>query len=698
MGLRPPGTITVEQTRRTAITIIRRNWHLLPYEQLLELLGWSADELAYTLQEDDFLWVKLGRLKPACAPIRWDPAAVSDPRTEQVRATVRQEFDRAPGRIQGKLLGFIPELSRPARRRTSSEPAATRFGDAPRFCSSYFSLFGDPLLNPDAAGFPAGYLAKLADAGVNGVWLHSVLYKLARFPWQPELSERMEERLANLRQLIERTAAFGIGVYLYLNEPRSMPLPFFDRYPDLRGAVEGDYAALCTSHRAVQEYLREAIASVCRSVPGLTAFFSITASENFTNCWSYHRGNACPRCGPRGAAEVIVEVNRVFQEGILRGGTGTKLISWDWGWRDQDAEAIIKGLPADMTQMSVSEWDLPICRGGVQTTVGEYSLSAIGPGPRARRHWAWAREAGRGCLAKIQAANTWELSAIPYVPALENTARHIANLREEGVGGLMLGWSLGGYPSPNLEVVAEMLAATESGDAPAVEGALQRVANRRYGKLLGPLVVEAWRTISAAFQEFPYHIGTVYNAPLQCGPANLLWPLPTQYRATMVGLAYDDLERWRSVYPPEVFADQLEHVANGFDRAVDRLESRVAEIPEESVSRGPRRALARELGLATSAALHFRSVARQTRFIVARDQLAHSLPAEERAAILERIRGLLHAEICSARTLYALQLADSRIGFEATNQYFYVPLDLVEKVLNCRALLNRYSEVDQAEP
>jgi hypothetical protein len=212
------------------------------------------------------------------------------------------------------------------------------------------------------------------------------------------------------------------------------------------------------------------------------------------------------------------------------------------------------------------------------------------------------------------------------------------------------------------------------------------------------LVVEAWRTISAAFQEFPYHIGTVYNAPLQCGPANLLWPLPTQYRATMVGLAYDDLERWRSVYPPEVFADQLEHVANGFDRAVDRLESRVAEIPEESVSRGPRRALARELGLATSAALHFRSVARQTRFIVARDQLAHSLPAEERAAILERIRGLLHAEICSARTLYALQLADSRIGFEATNQYFYVPLDLVEKVLNCRALLNRYSEVDQAEP
>jgi hypothetical protein len=32
---------------------------------------------------------------------------------------------------------------------------------------------------------------------------------------------------------------------------------------------------------------------------------------------------------------------------------------------------------------------------------------------------------------------------------------------------------------------------------------------------------------------------------------------------------------------------------------------------------------------------------------------------------------------------------DSRLGFEASNQYAYVPLDLVEKVLNCRELLDR---------
>ena len=54
MGLTGPPRITVEQQRRSALTVIRRNWHLLPYEQLLQLLGWTAEQMAFTLREDDF--------------------------------------------------------------------------------------------------------------------------------------------------------------------------------------------------------------------------------------------------------------------------------------------------------------------------------------------------------------------------------------------------------------------------------------------------------------------------------------------------------------------------------------------------------------------------------------------------------------------------------------------------------------------
>jgi hypothetical protein len=40
--------------------------------------------------------------------------------------------------------------------------------------------------------------------------------------------------------------------------------------------------------------------------------------------------------------------------------------------------------------------------------------------------------------------------------------------------------------------------------------------------------------------------------------------------------------------------------------------------------------------------------------------------------------------------MYEIQRRDSRIGFEAANHYFFIPLDLVEKVINCHDLLTRW--------
>ena len=53
------------------------------------------------------------------------------------------------------------------------------------------------------------------------------------------------------------------------------------------------------------------------------------------------------------------------------------------------------------------------------------------------------------------------------------------------------------------------------------------------------------------------------------------------------------------------------------------------------------------------------------------------------------MRAILESEISLARRLHAIQLRDSRIGFEASNQYYYVPQDLLEKILNCRFLLKQ---------
>jgi len=67
MGLRPNPFVLPEWRRKGYITIVRRNWHLLTCEQIAQLADMTADEFAFSLKEDDFLFGKLGGFKPGCA-------------------------------------------------------------------------------------------------------------------------------------------------------------------------------------------------------------------------------------------------------------------------------------------------------------------------------------------------------------------------------------------------------------------------------------------------------------------------------------------------------------------------------------------------------------------------------------------------------------------------------------------------------
>ena len=234
MGLGLPPSITPGQQRRSYITVIRRNWHLLPYEQLLQLLGWTAEQMAFTLREDDFLYVKLGNLKPRCEPIRYDSIpAGSAARRQQLAKVLEQEFGSALRAQTDPLFGFVERLSQPPSS-SAVNPAILKF--SPRFCYSYFALYGDPLLDPGATAYPDGYLAQLAAVGVDGVWLQGVLHKLAPFPWDAAVSARWEERLARLRELGRAAPAATASPFTwYLNEPRSMPLSSSNSRPELKG-------------------------------------------------------------------------------------------------------------------------------------------------------------------------------------------------------------------------------------------------------------------------------------------------------------------------------------------------------------------------------------------------------------------------------------------------------------------------------
>ncbi len=112
MGLPPYKAPSPDIMERGYISIIRRNWHLLPYDQLLQLLGWNAEKLAFTLKEDDFLWVKLGLLKPDCEPLRYEKPDSEDlARCREIRDCLTHHFDSGLAHPVEERFGFVTELT-----------------------------------------------------------------------------------------------------------------------------------------------------------------------------------------------------------------------------------------------------------------------------------------------------------------------------------------------------------------------------------------------------------------------------------------------------------------------------------------------------------------------------------------------------------------------------------------------------------
>jgi hypothetical protein len=264
---------------------------------------------------------------------------------------------------------------------------------------------------------------------------------------------------------------------------------------------------------------------------------------------------------------------------VWEGNPDAAVIIWDWGWPDGTstgwgqpdwAGKIIKALPDDVYLMCVSEWGKGIQRGGVSSTVGEYSISSVGPGPRAKRHWTLAKSRGLKTIAKVQVNSSWELSG---------------------------------------------------------------------------------------------------------------------YRATMIGFPYDDVESWRAVYPADVLAGQFEKMASEWQKGTSSFERA---IPKITVTHQYTN-IQEDLRIAKAVNLHFKSVSNQIRFILVRNKILSSSPdKEQQKNHLQTIRAVVMDEILNAKHLFVLTQDDPRIGFEASNQYYYLPLDLVEKVINCEYILSNW--------
>ncbi len=685
MGLPLYQKPSIDFEQRGYISLIRRNWHLISFEQMLILLNWNEEQLNQTLRDDDFLWVKVGGMKPAVSPIHYtSPSPDVQKRCVEIKKIVKANFGEELSQPQEERFKFIQNLSLVDENIKPTIPSTKSKDEQIRFIYSYFAPFGDPLLHPELDPFPDGLLYRLSQQGINGVWLHVVLHQLTSSKIFPELGIDHDIRMKNLKTLAKRASKYGVKIYLYMNEPRAMPPSFFENKNDIMGFEDQGFGTMCTSVPLVRQWIKESLSNVFKDIPELGGVFTISGSENLTNCQSRQQGEKCPRCSKRPPAEVIAEVNTSIAEGVWEGNPDAKVIVWDWGWPDGSAWGknrwaadIISKLPDNVYHMSVSEWSKPIERGGIKTKVGEYSISVVGPGPRSQRLWSLAKERGLKTIAKVQVNNTWELSAIPYLPVMNLVANHIKNLQNENVDGLMLSWSLGGYPSPNLELVKYI----QDHPLSSIENSLSKIAVDRYGQAAAPEVLKAWQAFSEAFTEFPYGLG-IYFAPMNYGPSNPLYQIPTKKNATMLGFPYDDLEKWRGAYPANILADQFEKLSNKWKKGIPYFSKAImkAETPAQKEN------AVEDHRFAFAAWIHFKSVANQIRFVIERERIAKTVISDN-----SEIIKIIESEIQLAKNMYKITKADSRIGFEASNHYYYFPLDFVEKTINCEYVLQQFN-------
>lgn len=680
LGLNQAEPVNEAWLKRGFLTIIRNNWHLCTYEQIETLLNISSEELAFILKEDDFMWVKLGGMKPLVEPPKYAP--LTEEQLEQTRGIVETLKDRFPAGYgkRDNAFAFVEEFHVPVS--DKAEKKKVKKTENLRMIYPYFALCGDALIDESIDPFPERILKEYADAGINGIWMHMVLYQLVEFPFEPSLSKGWEKRIESLNKLVAKARKYGIGIYPYLNEPRAMSDAFFKKYPDLRGEAEGDSYAMCTSTMEVQNYIYQSVRTLFEMVPDLAGFLTITMSENLTNCYSRlyvveRQGShetVCPRCKDRKPWEVVAEVNNLMAKGAHDANPNAKAISWTWGWPDEWAEKVVPLLTEGQILQCTSEEAMKFCIGGVEGQVLDYTMSLCGPGEKAKKMWKVAREHGMQMSAKVQMNNTWEMSVVPYIPVFDKVETHIKQLKEQGIQHLQVSWTLGGCPSPNLRLASWLM---------EDKGSLKDFLIDWLGEDIAEGVYEAQRKLSDAFSHYPFYIGTLYYGPQNFGPMAPFFLEKTGYRATMVGYPFDDIEWWSGIYPEDVYENEYRQLVEGWREGLADL----------LVYEGLNKELDEMILMARVVLCQYECAYHHIQFVNRRDTMLGdtAVSSEEKVALQGEMLRIVREEMDTVQTLIDLRLQDSRIGFESSNHYFYTLQDLKEKMINlayCEERLN----------
>ncbi len=541
--------------------------------------------------------------------------------------------------------------------------------------------FGDEL-SDDIDYYPDEYLNRLMHDGVNGVWIYTRFSDLVESPWLPAWGQNRAHRLDKLNRLIEKTARFGIGVYVFAIEP--MALKPEDDAPTLRG-VNG---CICVETEEGRAFVRESGKRLLTAAPGLRGFISITFGERPTSCASeYKRGfeGHCPKFGNCPAAspgQLLADDVEALRAGFREVNPDCEVISWTYGHRICDFDDIreyVKRAPLDVMLMQNFDDMGYEEQLGVMRQCVDYWLSYVGPSELFTVTADAAKQYGKTMYAKMQVCCSHEIASVPYVPVPGILCKKYAAARTCGVRGVMQCWYFGNYPSMMSKAAGELSFVEQFDDEDAFLASLAAIY---WGRTLAPQVVRAWKCFEESYRNYPMNVMFSYYGPmhdsvvwkLSLEPKNL--PLPRTWQ-TLDPIDGDRIgEALLDGHTLEEALTLLTIMTEAWNRGLALLPP----VPTENEAAREQTSAARAIGILFGGARNI------LEFYLLRDRLGRRIGDAD--AILDRMEALVHAEIENSRQMIALCHADARLGYHSEGEgYKFFPQKIEDRIVSLRALL-----------
>lgn len=380
--------------------------------------------------------------------------------------------------------------------------------------------------------YPEHYLNRLAHEGVNGLWLTMYFRDLPSSIF-PGRGESAEKRFTKLRKIVNKCAAYGIRIFVFLSEPKRFGEGFFhipfsdaESHKELIGFHSESSGTFCTSTETGKKYITESVTHIFKEVPKLGGIINIMYGEDNGSCANaIVDGNVptrvCPVCGQRDHADIYCEQANLFLKTMRKYNPLAEYIGWFYAPGQRDDSSTMKKLlhiaekwPSDASLMFNFESGGKPFQLGKQRVVFDYSLAYIGPS----KLFAESTRIAMQTSAKLQVGCSHEDASVPFIPVPENLYEKYHFMAEHNVSSAMQCWYFGNYPGLMNKCAGEL------SFLPFPPDCRQFIADtiRPHWRRDTEAVTEALMNFSAAYQMFPANLLFEWYGPLH---NSIVWPL-----------------------------------------------------------------------------------------------------------------------------------------------------------------------------